>query len=1008
MEFKKSQVSIFIIISLIIVILLSFLIGSDFSYKKSLVNTENIKLNFNKNSDLNSIKDKIDFCLERELRRGIIIAGYRGGFIYDSSGSNNHEYYSPGIILPSNIGYNVNLLRNLDINLNYLSSNVLVYSQESVYVPRLDDDFRINTDSGTKTIYSKSIKDDLDDFVFFNFLSCLDLDEFRNYGFDINYDRYVGKIDSINLRNNIIYSKDLEGDEGDLVKLSFGGRIHYGVIKKGLSISSLTKVDFSMDPIDGTVSNEDLYNSYLINLKANSYVNTSFEDEKITAKLYFPITISIRNGSTIKYSESSVVIENRFKELLLLANILMESKEKDRSLNLMDDDVLINIFKNSPALNGIDISTIQIIKTPINNSMDYKLFVYSLVDEKSKILGNSFIFNFAYENSAPRINFSNFGVEINEENSILMYVSKNQEFTLDLKPLTFDPQIFDNYVSFYHKYSYNGLDGKFSLDNSGIVNFIAYQEKRYSFPIIVDDGEAKRSINLVIITGFPDNKNNRIAKDCFRFENNEINDLFPIDEKYKNKLFSYVDGEKNVVYGYSHYFDLSKNYPLDVKQLLETKKSKLYLLKSCFYNSDLFEARYRIISDEGLVLDNGILGDDLEIVIPNKNYKLNVEVGIYDKNIGNLMTEIFKVSIYPVSCMGPNSVIGENYLKYGGSLSCCDLSDLRDDFNSNNPISLVGIKSNLLGNNEIVMNSDMYFCYTPSSFKDVFNPGNKNLFDYENRVIWDEIGGDATSLFRTNIEASCKGLYPVAFNNLDSFKGDLFLGYSSIIKYKTKFVDYSIPIKMSLEESGGVCNLCFIDNKSQDFSIIINRGSNSNPIYWELNGGFVFDNDGDVGYNQVGVSPLVSGFQNNLYLLTNKNWFNKEEDEEWKVSLPGIFYGEGKNINSISKGKYYCDLDSIIPIIRKDKTDVFEKKVDYSCIDYYIDGSYPNEIKSKPAPINRVCGTYISYENVVCKCDDNNELIFTYDEVENNLYCNSNGVCNYYSQQIPVCNLDCS
>jgi len=539
LKLKKSQISIFIIIALMIIFLISFLIVSNNDSKKQNIQDSNIDNNLNNNPSLLPLKDTIDNCLKLELKKATIISGYRGGFIYDTSNSNNHEYYISGINLPRNLDYNFNLLQNFDLNKNYLSKNVLVYSQKSLYVPRLDSDYIINRGQVNQNIiYSKSIKDDYKNFIFFNILKCLNFDNYKNKGVNINYDNFIGKINTINFNSNYILVNNLDGDIGDIVKVNLGDKIYYGTISSVKNINNLTKITFPQNTLNDISSNNDFYKQYAINTKTKSKINITFEDEKIVAKLYFPINVKNKNSNKLeKYSSSSVSIDIRFKELLLLSNILLNKKNENRSTDLSKINTINRIITNNSALNKFNFSSLKFIKTPINNSAEHKVFVYSIIDDKSKILGNPFIFNFGYENHAPRINLTNLGSNILEENSILIFVSKNQQANIDLKPLTSDKETFDNWVSFYHPFTYSGPDAKFSVTSDGKVSFTGYQERRYSFPITVDDRESSRTRNFVFITGFPDNTNNRAAKSCLIYTSNGIDSIFPVEYDYKNKIF---------------------------------------------------------------------------------------------------------------------------------------------------------------------------------------------------------------------------------------------------------------------------------------------------------------------------------------------------------------------------------------------------------------------------------------------------------------------------------------
>ncbi len=79
---KKSQIMIFVLIAIIILFLLVLLLSDSFFSKKGDIN--DTKTNVIKgDSDLVPIKELLDSCLDKQLKRAVIISGLRGGFIYN-------------------------------------------------------------------------------------------------------------------------------------------------------------------------------------------------------------------------------------------------------------------------------------------------------------------------------------------------------------------------------------------------------------------------------------------------------------------------------------------------------------------------------------------------------------------------------------------------------------------------------------------------------------------------------------------------------------------------------------------------------------------------------------------------------------------------------------------------------------------------------------------------------------------------------------------------------------
>jgi len=175
---SKSQISIFILTIIIVIFLFIFLFSSNFENKKTDLKKSKTQILSETNNKLFPLKDNVDYCLKRQVKKALIISGMHGGFIYDKG-----EYYSPSVILQDT--YHKKLVTNLDLNWNNLIEKVLIQSDYSVYVPNINNN---------GTIYTHTIKEDYEKFILDEFLKCINLDKYKSAGYKIIQEEYVGNI----------------------------------------------------------------------------------------------------------------------------------------------------------------------------------------------------------------------------------------------------------------------------------------------------------------------------------------------------------------------------------------------------------------------------------------------------------------------------------------------------------------------------------------------------------------------------------------------------------------------------------------------------------------------------------------------------------------------------------------------------------------------------------------------------------------------------------------------
>lgn len=940
-KIKITQISIFILIAIMIIFLIVFLINTDVNTKKEVIEKNKDTLNSNSDSNIINLKDNIDSCMEKELKKALIIAGAKGGFIYE-----NNEYSFPGV-LPINV-YPNTFLANLGLTSNYLSKNTLVYTSELLSIPKLEDK------SFSK--FNDTIKQEMEKFILNEFMMCIDIEGMKDRGYTVIYDEFSGKVIRYDLSENI-YVDGIIGKVNDSVKLDVFDKSYYGNIVDVDTTLKRTKVKFNSSLSEISVAYESLN---VVNINSTTKLEVIFQDETVILKLNFPITISKGNFSS-SYKNSEVSVNVRFKKLLELSeNIISYKYYKNHSLNITNPTTL-NQFINGEIGEGIpyfkntENKNIQIIKTIHSNSDEYKAEVYTIIDFDSKILGEPYIFNFGYENRAPVMSLSNLnGINSNvDNNNILLIVSKNKQVSYNLRDITKDPQVFDNNynggidnVYYFKEQHYSSSDAKFDLYKNGTLYFIGFAEKSFTYNIVVTDNEAKSEYTFQFVVGFPDNKNNVEAINCFKFQ--PFNDnAFPIDNRIKG-IRDFVDSAgKTKLYAYKTYIDPSTGI---------LGNSELSFGRGCVFDPSKYSVKYNING-----VDKGTLNSPFVIDISSSVSTVqNIKVNLIDSSGNSVMTEPYEISIYPASCLGPatdDSTI-TNLKTAGafgtGSGTCCDISSILTSISSNTPSAFVG--SSNLKNSGLAANPEMYFTFSLDS--------SLTTSGLQDNVIWDSFGDGATSLYSASIISSCQGSFPRFQENIQSVQSTGTVDLSgNIVAYSNSNYQrngVSLPISLKKINSGGRCIFSEIGNKS-DFKILVR----ANGIDIPMVSGFASLNSNTFS----GPIPL-SGEGSNTLALCSNNWFISTDGANWVSS--GLV-GLGGSSGSVYKSKGYCYRGSTTCSGRTDSpTFAGASDVISTCSDIYlnlnngVNGVNTFDFSQASAPTNWQClsgTTIISCKN---------------------------------------------
>ena len=786
---KKAQIGIFVLVALIVIVLLVFLLSGNISEKREEVSNQGDIAVANPNTDdLYLIQDSLNYCLERETRRALVIAGFRGGFLFDNDG-----YYTNSVSISNT--YNDAFIQNLGLNWNNLFYQTLVHSQAEVYSPYPPEDIRRNNFDGST--YSQSIKEDFEKFVLDGVITCMELDKFEEKGFKISYEKFSGQISEIDSTGNFIYVQDLQGVEGDNIEVIVDNNIARGTINS--FSSNLAKIKINENDFKYFTTNVDLSSLEVINLNSTMRVGVDFLEESVVSTFYFPLRISSNTFETsITTAKSQVHV--RFKKLLELSRILLEKKYQNRSLDLENmEDVKKVLQENTYArMDGLD--GLEFYITYLNDSDEYRKVVFSFVDNNSIIYGNRFVLNFAYENHAPKIDMSNIagGIEFSDffqERKILLVVGVDVPFTMDLKNITSDKQLLDNYLSYFIEQHHHSSDSIFSLSNDGILSFTAFLEKTYNFDIQVTDGELTRTESFVFVSGFPDNQNNMGALNCFTFIPQTGDYSFPVASDFR-KTYNYFDEEgKNIVYSYALY-NPSNDF----------KSTQLQFSPSCLGPyPEIVDVKYSINDGPYQILNNPNNIIDIQL----GSSKTNVKVNIYDKNGNEMINDPFEYDIFPASCLGPEPVSrsrAASHLtdKLDWTGSCCNTEPIYQSIEENNPSPQI---NSILGDNIVALDAEFYACVSPERLDD-FNP-------IEN-VLWD-VNQFITSVYDTHIKSTCKGNYPSAYHpeNIDFIKnaGGKPVTYSGTTSGATIVSEnfesiFQKPFSLSSIQTGSTCEFC--------------------------------------------------------------------------------------------------------------------------------------------------------------------------------------------------------
>lgn len=853
---SKGQISVFIVMSIIILILFIFMIFYSFTKDKEPLN-QDYK---NHEAEIQVIKEKIDFCLQRELRRALIISGVRGGFIYDGG-----EYYSPSSI-PSNT-YNSEFISNMDLNWNYLQFNTLVHSQSDVFSPLIDSHLSINESGVITEIYSHSIKEDFEKFILDEFIKCDGLKNLEDLGYSLSYDVYSNNVEFYNPSSKTFIVKNFDAKIGDKVRISTPNLNLEGIVLSNFDDSVVVKGLFT----ENLNLDYDLSSVWISNENSNISVEVIFEDDKVSANLNFPVVFS-SNENEFLFDNSFVTVPVRFSKLIDLSKHLLRSKYLDKEIDYFNESELKRILQKHTYVKNGGLGNTRFEITVVNETDDYKQYVYSFIDYDNKILGNPYVFSFGYVNKAPEIDPNRLAnLDITEE-GVLFIVSKNQRIELDLKTLTSDEQVIDNDFSYYLADSYDGFDATYSLTENGLLTFLGKQEKKFSFDIGVTDREATRIMPFVFLVGFPDNSDNSATIGCLRFRNFGVDNFFPINSKFKDKIFSYKDdNDYNNAYSYQLY--VNPNNPVSSF----AQKSVVEFSLTCLLSPEVYEGEIKIINKEtGQTIRSEILNNETgEILIDSLPYTQELSVLVKDKRTNIPVTQPYNLTIYPATCLGPEDLPANKQAILGGTMSCCDTNAVVNSVDSNSPRNFV-TNDNLYSDNRKILDAPTYFCHDVGTLYLDNNVRDSQLNIHRNDVIWN-YNSKITSLFEANVVGVCNGLSAVGDVQSVAIAGSDTSLNSIGLSSSSGYVERNLQLNLKTVQSANSCEFCYINTYS-DFNVVLDNGL-------VLRSGFKAVNE---EADSKGVRVIPNSYEtNDIYVKCSEEIYRSNNGNIWDKLLIG-------------------------------------------------------------------------------------------------------------------------
>jgi hypothetical protein len=941
MNKKQAQISIFIVLFVMLIVSFVFLISNSSEDKKKELEQSKAEVT-SPSFNIELFKTQINFCLKKATIRASLFASYKGGYLYDKS-KKSYEYF-PGVYYEKFIP-----VSSLDlIDQNYadamgLSNPRMIYSEpifkysladlpEQAFVYPKEHDYYANF-SGTMKYLQHGFKEDFDTFIYKEFLKCIDLKEFIDAGYSLDFTNVTSSFLSKD-NSTDFYFFDSLAELGEEVYLVYNDKKYYGTINQTLPDNKVL-VKFNEAIAE---DNPDVLKEFtLLHPTKKIYVDTSFTDFTIDSKLSFPLISNTVGEKKTSLITSSVSLPVRFKLLISEMSNIINAKSLNRSLDLQDSNAISPVFSYPGDL---------IFLTNVIYEDDFKKqILFTIKDTKSKLSGNEVVFNGIYENTAPLLNLSECNKFNETTKECTLYLTENVPFSKDLSKNILSVETIDFNSIRFNSFNVNTGLSHLSLTSEGSLNVMLKASGTYSRDIIVSDGELSTTYTFYFTTGFPKNDNNKDAIRCIDiipFTDDYVSSFFPIGGEFldmgKMKLFDGLsEGGKKLPFTYVlHKPGDAFNGDSNFNERNSFLNYSLVFNEQCFIDPNLYEVKWSLLNEDEQVLNT--LTDKLDLVpfnfLKESNFKdtiLNefnqgnpviLSAELYEKGGSqSLSLQPFQILLYPTGCLSPSTKdfidsFEDGEGAFGGSLSCCDTQAIIEHSLKNEKPSVRGDLGNPLKSTGKAIDTDLYFSL-PISTKGLAQIYDGtlylNIFNYTQYSLWEEFdtlfGSEIspTSLFKTHITAICKGNYPRLEHNIDlisSTRGDLEANFDSlflesnptndIVKYND---DTEIStITFDVVEQGVLCGFPAVSNET----LYVNIKKNNKNI--TLIGGLQYYTD-DSGET---LFPVPS---DDLLVLCDSTEYGGNDDGNHYFNWPLTTIGLTKN--NTFKSKKYCSTDII-------------------------------------------------------------------------------------------------
>ena len=355
---KKSQITLFILLGIVILMILSFL----FYIRSQTVTTlsrGNVRQTVDSILASTPIKVYVESCLDKATKDALVLVGMQGGWIYNNQVSDTSAWLGP----PSRL-YAMNLIPYENQNVSY---GIYKRAEDPPNYP-----------------YQGSLNPDDSTYAFGN-LNLLELCD--NQGLNA-WDLPGAQYSCIQY--------DVQGSKNSIQE--YLEKYITQKTKECVDIKTLTK-ELGYDIKEGNITTRVL-----------------FGDEDVLVTADYEIIINMQGESITKLEKFSVKPKVRLKKIYELAYYLIDEETKNIFFNITSNESLINLKRcpdksrknfDQPCL--LPNMSVEQIRDPCLSNHNCNVSNYSdiirIQDNVSLINGKPFIFQFGVKNRAPALDF---------------------------------------------------------------------------------------------------------------------------------------------------------------------------------------------------------------------------------------------------------------------------------------------------------------------------------------------------------------------------------------------------------------------------------------------------------------------------------------------------------------------------------------------------------------------------------------------------------------------------